>query len=209
VISEIDVAASQRKLGAALELCCASRPMIDLVFAHPYPHRSRANRSLLHALHDLPGLEVRSLYDLYPDFAIDVEAEQKALLAARIVVWQHPLYWYSVPPLLKLWFDKVLSYGFAFGEEKQALRGKVCQWVTTTGGDRAAFCAEGLHGFGFESFIPPLEQTARFCGMRWEPPLVVHGSHRIDDAELEATGQEYRRGLLALIERESKEQSHG
>ncbi|HEX4353552.1 MAG TPA: NAD(P)H-dependent oxidoreductase, partial [Polyangiales bacterium] len=71
--------------------------MIDLVYAHPYPHRSRANHLMLAAVRDLPGLEIRSLYDLYPDFSIDVDAEQEALLRARIVVWQHPTYWYSVP----------------------------------------------------------------------------------------------------------------
>ena len=40
----------------------------------------------------------------------------RALGAARLVVWQHPLYWYGVPALLKHWFDKVLAYGWAYGE---------------------------------------------------------------------------------------------
>ena len=56
--------------------------MILIVRAHPYPQRSRAGRALLEAVHDLPDLEVRSLYDLYPDFDIDVAAEQAALARA-------------------------------------------------------------------------------------------------------------------------------
>jgi glutathione-regulated potassium-efflux system ancillary protein KefF len=182
--------------------------MIDLVYAHPYPHRSRANHVLLAAVRGLPGVEVRSLYDMYPDFAIDVEAEQHALSAARIVIWQHPMYWYSVPPLLKLWFDKVLAYGWAYGEGEQALRGKTCQWVATTGGDVPSFSPQGAHGQPFEEFIPPLRQTALFCGMTWESPLIVHGSHRIDDAALEAHGQHYRERLEALIAHETGEASH-
>jgi len=87
----------------------------------PISRRSRANVALVSALAELPELQVRSLYELYPDFAIDIEAEQSALLAARIVLWQCPLYWYSVPPLLKLWFDKVLAYGWAYGEGTHAL----------------------------------------------------------------------------------------
>jgi glutathione-regulated potassium-efflux system ancillary protein KefF len=182
--------------------------MIDLIFAHPYPQRSRANRTLVDAVRDLPELEIRSLYDRYPDFAIDVEAEQSALSAASIVVWLHPTYWYSVPPLLKLWFDKVLAYGWAYGDEQQALRGKVCQWVTTTGGDLASFTSRGVHGYEFEKFAPPIEQTARFCGMRWEPPFVVHGSHQISDAALRETAARFRRHLQALAQREFGERQH-
>jgi glutathione-regulated potassium-efflux system ancillary protein KefF len=177
--------------------------MIDLVFAHPYPLRSRTNRALLSAVQDLPGIELRSLYDLYPDFAIDVEAEQSALARARIVVWLNPIYWYSVPPLLKLWFDKVLAYGWAYGDGAHALRGKVCQWVTTTGGDAPAFSRSGMHGFEFESFVPPLEQTARFCGMRWEAPLIVHGARRISDAALAERASEFRALLRTLAKREA------
>ncbi|HKP59671.1 MAG TPA: glutathione-regulated potassium-efflux system oxidoreductase KefF [Polyangiales bacterium] len=183
--------------------------MIDLVFAHPYPNRSHSNRALLEAVRDLPGLEVRSLYDLYPDFAIDVEAEQAALLRAEIVVWQHPLYWYSVPPLLKLWFDKVLAFGWAYGDGAHALRGKVCQWVVTTGGDQLTYRSDALHGFSFEHFIPPLQQTARFCGMHWQSPLVVHGARKLsDDAVREHTGS-YRERLSALARGERSEGANG
>jgi glutathione-regulated potassium-efflux system ancillary protein KefF len=59
---------------------------------------------------------VHSLYDLYPDFDIDVDAEQAALKHADLVVWMHPIYWYSVPAMLKHWFDVVLLRGWAYGE---------------------------------------------------------------------------------------------
>ena len=100
-----------------------------LVFAHPYPDRSRANRLLLEAADGIAHVKVRSLYDLYPTFDIDVRAEQEALRPAQIVVWQHPMYWYSVPSLLKHWFDKVLVRGFAYGQGGNALWGKRCFWV--------------------------------------------------------------------------------
>jgi glutathione-regulated potassium-efflux system ancillary protein KefF len=183
--------------------------VIDLIFAHPYPHRSRSNRALLEAVADLPSLEVRSLYDLYPDFAIDIEAEQAALVRADVIVFQHPLYWYSVPPLLKLWFDKVLAYGFAYGDGERALRGKICQWVTTTGGGATAFQPGAMHGFTFDRFVPPLEQTARFCGMRWEPPLVVHGAREIADDALRELAQAFRTRLLTLARAKLGEEPNG
>jgi glutathione-regulated potassium-efflux system ancillary protein KefF len=166
-------------------------------FAHPYPDRSRANRALLAAIRDMPNVDVRSLYALYPDFGIDVEAEQAALLAADTIVWQHPLYWYSVPGLLKHWFDKVLARGWAYGDGGTALHGKRCLWVTTVGGPEETYRAGGVHERPFAEYLPPIEHTATFCGMTWEPPLVLHGAHRVSDAELTAFGREYRARLIA------------
>ena len=173
--------------------------MLLLIFAHPYPDRSRANRVLLNAVRDLPGLAVRSLYDLYPGFDIDIEAEQNSLSAAHTVVWQHPMYWYSVPGLLKHWFDKVLARGWAYGAGGTALQGKRCLWVTTTGGDHRAFGPGGMHAHPLEAFVPPIEQTARFCGMEWLEPLIVHGAHKASAAQLNAEGAAYRRRLEELL----------
>lgn len=173
--------------------------MLLLVLAHPYPDRSRANQALLEGVQGLEGLEVRSLYDLYPDFDIDVPAEQAALSRAKVVIWQHPTYWYAPPGLLKHWFDVVLLRGWAYGEGGDALRGKRCLWVTTTGGEPSAYGPGGMHRLPFEEFIPPVEQTARFCQMQWEPPLIVHSAHRVSDDDLRALGRDYRRRLEALL----------
>ena len=74
-----------------------------VIHAHPYSDRSRAGRALVEAVQAMDDVEVRSLYVLYPDFWIDVVAEQRALVEARVVVWQCPVFWYSVPALLSLW----------------------------------------------------------------------------------------------------------
>jgi glutathione-regulated potassium-efflux system ancillary protein KefF len=166
--------------------------LICVVFAHPYPGRSRANRALARALQDLPDTEIRSLYDLYPDFDIDAAAEQAALERTRLVVWMHPLYWYSVPALLKHWFDQVLAPGWAYGEGGTALRGKRCLWVATTGADASAYSAQGAHRLPFDSFAWPIRQTATFCGMRWEEPFVLHGAHRLSDEQLAREAQRLR-----------------
>jgi glutathione-regulated potassium-efflux system ancillary protein KefF len=174
--------------------------MVVLVFAHPYPDRSRANRRLLEAVSDLDGLDVHSLYDTYPSFDIDVPAEQAALERAQVIVWQHPMYWYSVPGLLKHWFDKVLVRGWAYGDGGTALRGKRCLWVTTTGGDELAFSESGMHSRPFAAYVPVVEQTAVFCGMHWEEPIVMQGAHRVSDAALDAAAATYRARLTGLIE---------
>lgn len=177
--------------------------MALLIHAHPYPNRSRANRALLAGVRSLPGLEVRSLYDLYPDFDIDVEAEQAALSRAKLVLWQHPMYWYSVPGLFKHWFDQVLSRGWAYGDGGNVLHGKYCLWVTTTGGNEQAFSVDGMHSHPLAEFSPVVEQTARFCGMKWLEPFVLHGAHLISDAELHGKVASYReRVSIAMAELE-------
>lgn len=170
-----------------------------LIYAHPYPDRSRANDILYGAVKDLAGVDARPIYDLYPDFAIDVEAEQEALARADVVVWQHPIYWYTVPALLKHWWEKVLAYGWAYGTGGRALVGKRVLWVPTTGGDASAYGPDGMHALPFSDYEPVVRQTARFCGMTWVEPLVVHGAHRLSEAELYATAGRYRERLGELL----------
>jgi glutathione-regulated potassium-efflux system ancillary protein KefF len=172
---------------------------IALIYAHPYPNRSRAGRTLLASVSSLKDVRVRSLYEHYPDFSIDVEREQTLLGQAELIVWQHPIYWYGPPPLLSLWFEKVLARGFAYGKNGAALRDKSCLWVPTTGGDVDAYREGGMHGHPFDKFVPPIEQTARFCGMHWQTPLILHGSQRATDEQLRERGLEYRQRLTSFI----------
>jgi len=119
------------------------------------------------------------------------------LARAGLVVWLHPLYWYGVPALLKHWFDTVLVKGWAFGEGGGALAGKDCLWAVTTGGDEAAFSPAGRHAHDFADFVAPIEQTARYCGLRWLPPHVVHGAHIVTEAALAASAAAFRARLEA------------
>ncbi|VTO18534.1 glutathione-regulated potassium-efflux system ancillary protein KefF [Klebsiella variicola] len=57
--------------------------MILIIYAHPYPQHSHANSECLNKAGTLEGVEIRSLYQLYPDFNIDVAAEQAALAPCR------------------------------------------------------------------------------------------------------------------------------
>ena len=173
--------------------------MIAVIHAHPYPGRSRACAALTEAIRDLPGVELRMLYDLYPDFGIDAAAERSALERAKLVVLLHPLYWYTAPALLKLWFEHVFTKGWAYGDKGTALAGKECLWVTTAGGEEQAFTASGRHEHELAAFAPVLEQTARFCGMRWLEPFAVYGAHVVSDEELRAAAARLRSRLEGWI----------
>lgn len=107
--------------------------MILIIYAHPYPDYSHANRFMLDQVSTLPGVRIHSLYDTYPDFSIDIAKEQQLLFEASLIILQHPMQWYSMPPLLKLWLDKVLTHGWAYGHHGTQLRGKSLLWAVTTG----------------------------------------------------------------------------
>jgi glutathione-regulated potassium-efflux system ancillary protein KefF len=130
------------------------------------------------------GVELRDLYALYPDYLIDSAAEQRALAAARLVVWLQPIHWYGMTPLLKLWVDEVFAFGWAYGPGGHALAGKDLWLVASTGGSTAAYHPRGHNRYFFDAFLPPYEQTATLAGMRFLPPLVLHGAHRVDDAQV-------------------------
>ncbi len=172
--------------------------MIVVIYAHPYPSRSRASAALLEAARAVDSVEVRSIYDLYPDFDIDVPSEQAAVDRARLVVWLHPTYWYAVPGLMKHWFDQVLTKDWAYANGT-ALVGKDCLWVTTTGGAPADYTPEGSHAHPFSAFMPVVQQTARFCGMNWLEPFIVQGVDAITDDGLREAGQRLRARLEAWI----------
>ena len=154
--------------------------------AHPHLEASRVNRALTRAATALGQrhVEVRDLYALYPDYLIDIEVEQAALTRARLVVWQHPIHWYSMPPLMKLWVDEVLAFGWAYGPGGAALKGKDLWLAASTGGPEDSYHPGSYNRYFFDAFLPPYEQTAALCGMRFVPPLLLHGAHRVSDAEL-------------------------
>ncbi len=166
--------------------------------AHPHIESSHVNRALTQAARALGErhVEVRDLYALYPDYAIDIEAEQAALARARLVVWQHPIHWYSMPSLMKLWVDDVLAFGWAYGPGGTTLKGRDLWLVASTGGPEDSYRPDSYNRYFFDAFLPPYEQTAMLCGMRFLPPLVLHGAHRVGDADLTRHTEVYTSRLL-------------
>lgn len=169
-----------------------------LVLAHPALERSRANRALAKAVKSLPGVTFHDLYEVYPDFVVDVDLEQQRLLAHDTIALLFPFYWYSTPALLKEWLDLVWLHGFAYGKTGDALRGKRLFVACTTGGGQDLYAPEGGNRFTMDEFLRPLEQTAYLCGMDWEKPFVAHSASICDDAGLKSRAMAYRTRIAAL-----------
>jgi len=162
---------------------------ILVLAAHPDMGRSLATRTLVDTLRASPvaeRVELRDLYRLYPDFHVHIDAEQRALQAAKLVVMLHPIYWYSMPALQKLWLDEVAHLGWAYGPGGTALHGKDFWLVASTGGGAEAYAPGGHNHHPIDEFLLPYRQSARTCGMNWLPPQILHAAHRATDAEIQA-----------------------
>lgn len=176
-----------------------SRRSALVLFAHPQAHLSRVNLPLANAARKLPGVVVHDLYDSYPDFYIDVPAEQARVNGADVLVFLHPVQWYSMPSLLKEWIDAVLLPGWAYGEHGRALAGKSYWMVATTGSPADAYSVDGVHGRPFDDYLPAFRQTAQLCGMHWETPHILHGARQVDNAAVQAHVNAFTARLAVLL----------
>lgn len=146
-----------------------------VISGHPDLKSSHTNTVILDELSSrVSDIEVRDLGALYPDYQIDVEAEQAALVNADLVVLQFPFYWYSVPALLKKWIDDVFSYDFAYGAKGDKLKGKDLVLSFTVGGPQTSYDPLGYNHFTIEQLILPIQQTAYLAGMVFHKPVYTH-----------------------------------
>ena len=176
-----------------------SQNRILIIFAHPALQKSRINVELSKAINSIEGVTFRDLYELYPDFLIDVNIEQQLLLEHDVIVFQHPFYWYSGPAIIKEWIDLVLQYGFAYGHEGTALVGKYMMNAISTGASAEAYTKEGVHYYDIREFLRPFERTAALCGMNYIPPFVVHhSSELIVQEEISVYSDLYKKIIIAL-----------
>lgn len=154
---------------------------------HPHFNQSRVNKSLINELGS--ATTVRNLYDRYPDFKIDVDTEQKILANCDRVVLQFPMLWYSTPALLKQWEDDVLTYGWAYGSNGDALHGKELLVAVTVGANN--YGRNNFAKYTVNELLRPLQATSRLIGMKYLKPFKVMGASSIEDDRLARVSRDY------------------
>ena len=175
--------------------------MARLIVYHVHPGQrfSRANAAMTKAASRLDEITLVDLYGDYPRHDIDVEREQARLLDHDVILFQFPFYWYSTPSLLKEWQDLVLQHGFAYGHEGDKLTGKTLMLAITAGGADHAYRANGYQHYPIRSFLTPLEQTARLCGMTFPAPYILYHALKADaEQEIDDHATSYARLLAAI-----------
>ncbi len=139
-----------------------------VIVGHPYWKDSVANRAIIDELTRInPGAEITNITELYPDGNIDVEAEQKKLLDADIIVLQFPIMWYSCPSVMHKWMEEVLTYGFAYGNGGDKLKGKRLVASFTAGGSADMYSRYGVQKMTIDDLMTPIAGIANHCQMKW------------------------------------------
>ena len=117
-----------------------------------------------------------------------VRSHLTLLQDADLLVLSFPLWWFSMPAILKGWMDRVFVMGATFGGEhgifeQGAMRGKKAMLLLTTGGAEAAFTPDPVDGYGdLDTFLFHIHRgMLEFCGYEVLPPAVTHGPVRLDD----------------------------
>lgn len=166
---------------------------------HPHMDESKVNKALAAAAEKEANVTVRDMYQLYPDFKIDVEKEQAVLADADRVVFQFPTYWYSTPALMKEWEDVVLTHGWAYGSKGKALLGKEFVVATSVGADNENYSRGGDDNYWLAEFYRNLQDTAKLINMKYARPFFVFDAEHITDTVLAHDAQRY----AAYISQES------
>lgn len=147
-----------------------------MVIGHPDWQHSAANKAIADAFaQTMPEAVISNLGVLYPDFNIDVTAEQRKLLQADIIILQFPFMWYGAPSIMHRWMEDVLSYGFAFGQGGNKLAGKHIILSFTTGTPTPAYEFGALQTFPVDFFLPPYVALANRCGMHYSGQTYTTG----------------------------------
>lgn len=142
-------------------------------------------------------------------FAPGIEAELQKIEWCDVMIWQFPLWWFSVPAALKGWVDRVFAMGRAYGGgriyENGPFRGKKALLSLTTGGVEAAYQPGGLQG-DLAGVLRPIHRgMLQFTGFTVLPPQVVYGPARMTPEERAAALAEWAGRLQTLAQEEALE----
>lgn len=137
-----------------------------IISGDPFFQNSVMNKRVLEILKEkLPSAEFDQLDILYPNYQIDVEAEQNKLLKADTIVIESPIYWYSFTSLIRRWMEEVLTPGWAYGYKGEALKGKNIILSLTAGGSEKMYTPGPECRISKEQVLAPLKVIFDYCLM--------------------------------------------
>lgn len=136
-------------------------------------------------------------------FASDIAAEQEKIVWAELLIFQFPMWWQSVPAIMKGWFDRVLARGFSYGRgrayDTAPLLGRRAICSLTTGSDEADFQPDGFFEYDITVIIKHvLHGTLQFVGFETLPPFVAWNAARVSDETRAEYLEQWRERLRAL-----------
>ncbi|WP_308365296.1 MULTISPECIES: NAD(P)H-dependent oxidoreductase [unclassified Microbulbifer] len=124
----------------------------------------------------------------------DIELEQEKLMWADALILQFPMWWFSMPAILKGWVERVYAYGLAYGVGEHSdthwgdrygegrLKGKRAMLIVTTGGWESHYSPRGINGPIEDILFPIQHGILYYPGFDVLPPYLVYRTGRVDEA---------------------------
>lgn len=117
--------------------------------------------------------------------ADDIAAEIEKVRWCDLMILQFPLYWFSMPAIMKGWIDRVFVPGFAFGSgswyDKGGLVGKRAMVTTTMAAFPEMMAPDGINGLLEVNFWPIQNGMLAFCGFDVLAPFVANAVPYVSD----------------------------
>lgn len=191
---------------------------ILVIATHPNIKDSKVNKVWIEALKKESNVTVRFLDEIYEENkTIDVEKEKIFLERTERVVFQFPFYWYSMPALMREYFDKVLEFGWAYGPNGDALKEKEFLVALSVGAPEYSYMGGSYNNFTITELLRPLEATANAVQMIYLPYFALFDVPRLSDEDIEESTKKYikhinsedinHRKVLERLKKENKESS--
>ncbi len=152
-----------------------------VIIDHPNFSQSNVNRRFVDELRKYPDeILLHNLQSVYPTGDINVSKEHCLIDNNEVFVLQFPLYWFSCPPKLKEWFDKVITNGWAYGEANH-LENKKFAFCISCGSEEAAYNTMGRHHRKVEDYLANLIHAFEMCKVDYKGSFITYG---INDKEI-------------------------
>jgi NAD(P)H dehydrogenase (quinone) len=139
----------------------------------------------------------------------DVAAEQDKLMAADAVILHFPLWWFSMPAIMKGWVDRVWAHGLAYGYlgagnahryGEGGFAGKRALLAVAVGGPMIDYSPRGINGPLEQLLFPITHGTLFFAGLQVLPTFAVYGASSIDAQGMAEAGAAWRSRLRRLFD---------
>ncbi|QLQ79353.1 hypothetical protein HG537_0B07010 [Torulaspora globosa] len=142
----------------------------------------------------------------------DVVEEQKKLLWCDTLFLVFPLWWFSMPAILKGWVERVFSFGIGYGVGvhdsthwgdrygEGTFAGKKAMVITLAGGWESHYSARGINGPIEDLLFPINHGILYYSGFDVLPPLVAYRSDSFDDNSFKKLSLKLKERIISLQE---------
>ena len=170
-----------------------------LIYGHGAPESSVFNQALIEEAKKQDWITIHEIHHLNLDDPAIITQEQTRLTEYKKIVFQFPLWWYSLPGHFKSWVDQVLTPGFAYDEHGDKLKDREFMLNISVGSPKTLYAQNTIHNMQETEFVHPIAQIFIYCQMKFYSPLVWYDVSAVTPDMLFEIQTKYIRSLEGFV----------